>query len=405
MKLKTKAKPEQTIFHIDVNSAYLSWSAIRMLFDPDAVDLREIPAIVGGDQQTRHGIVLAKSIPAKAYGIITGEPVAAALRKCPMLTVVAPDHDYYRKMSRQLMEYLADFSPDIEQVSVDECYMDVTSVLGQYQSVQEAALRIKDGVYAAFGFTVNVGISDKKVLAKMASDFEKPNRIHTLYSWEIAQKLWPLPLSELYMCGKSTVSRMQTFGIDTIGDLARTDPQIIALNFKSHGKLLWEYANGIDDACVQTQPSKAKGIGNSATLPKDVVTSEEAYRVLRRLAAKVSSRLRAAHFLAGVVCTEIKYATFQAVSHQQAFQTPTADEEAIFQLACQLFDELWNQDAIRLLGIRTTKLADEAQPVQLTIFDFARDCEERKKKQQLEKAVEAIRKKYGQDAVKRGIEK
>lgn len=396
-------RPEQRIFHIDVNSAYLSWSAIRMLSEPGAVDLREIPAIVGGNQQTRHGIVLAKSILAKSYGIVTGEPVAAALRKCKTLTIVSPDHDYYRKMSQQLMEYLADFCPEIEQVSVDECFMDVTSVWKRYQSLEEAALRIKDGVHAAFGFTVNIGISDKKVLAKMASDFEKPNRIHTLYSWEVEQKLWPLPLEQLYMCGKSSACQMHKLGIETIGDLARTDLKIISVNFKSHGKRLWEYANGIDDTCVHTQPSKAKGIGNSTTLPKDVLTCEDAYRVLHRLAAKVSSRLRAGHFLAGVVCIEIKYATFQSVSHQQAFQTPSADEDAVFQLACQLFDELWNKQAIRLLGIRTSKLTDETQPVQMTIFDLERDCKERKKQQQLEQAVDAICKKYGQDAVKRGI--
>lgn len=390
-------------FHIDVNSAFLSWSAVRELECGNPLDLREIPAIIGGDQQQRHGVVLAKSIPAKAYGITTGEPVAAAFRKCPALTMLPPEHRYYREKSRELMDFLHAVTPDIEQVSVDECYMDFSAIQKRYRSPEEAARRIKDGVYEKFGFTVNIGISDKKVLAKMASDFEKPNKVHTLYSWEIEKKLWPLPLSDLFMCGKSSVSRFRTYGIRTIGDLAKADKASIELNFKSHGRLLWEYANGIDDAVVITQPSKAKGVGNSTTLSEDVVKREEAHKVLLELSDSVGRRLRAAHFLAGVVCTEIKYASFQSVSHQQAFDTPTATTDDIYRTACQLFDELWNGNAVRLLGIRTSKLTDEDAPVQLTIFDLQHDNEAGQKRRRLDEAVDRIRQKYGMDSVKRGM--
>ena len=396
-------EPEQVIFHIDVNSAYLSWSAVRELEYGNPIDLREIPSIVGGDQEKRHGIVLAKSIPAKSYGIVTGEPVAAALRKCPTLTVIGPDHEYYHKKSRQLMEYLLTCGRDIEQVSVDECYMPVTSVCGQYGPPLQAACRFKDGIFKNFGFTVNIGISDKKVLAKMASDFEKPDKVHTLYSWEIEKKLWPLPVSKLYMCGKSSARHFYAYGIRTIGDLAQADPASIELNFKSHGKLLWEYANGMDDTPVITKPAKAKGIGSSTTLSADVVRREDAHKVLERLAESVGRRLRKSGMLAGVVCTEIKYASFRSVSHQQAFQTPVCATGDICRLACRLFDELWDGSAIRLLGSRTSKLTGEDTPVQMTIFDLQDKQEKTKKRRRLDEAVESIRKKYGADALRHGL--
>ena len=177
------------IFHIDVNSAYLSWTAIEKLKNGSEVDLREIPCIIGGDQMSRHGVVLAKSIPAKRYGIRTGEPVANAFRKCPNLVMEPPNHKLYSIYSRKLMEFLLTYTPDIEQVSVDECYMDFTGIASHFHSPVDAALEIKNAVYEKFGFTVNIGISSNKLLAKMASDFEKPNKVHTLFPQEIQVKM------------------------------------------------------------------------------------------------------------------------------------------------------------------------------------------------------------------------
>lgn len=211
------------IFHIDVNSAYLSWSALRELQNGSTQDLRTIPSIVGGDQETRHGIVVAKSIPAKVFGIQTAETVASAFQKCPTLVMVPPDHTYYREMSQKLMRHLRSICDEIEQVSIDECYMSFEPIRGRFPSPEAAATYIKDSVYDTFGFTVNVGISDRKVLAKMASDFKKPNLVHTLYVSEIQRKLWPLPIASLHMCGKSSAKLLQKMGIRTIGDLARTD--------------------------------------------------------------------------------------------------------------------------------------------------------------------------------------
>ncbi len=388
------------IFHIDVNSAFLSWSALARLEQGEETDLRLIPSIVGGDMTKRHGVVLAKSIPAKAYGISTGEPVINALRKCPHLVNIPPDHHLYSERSEQLMAYLADICLDIEKVSIDECYMDYTPISANYSSPVEAATRIKDGIYERFGFSVNVGISDKKVLAKMASDFKKPNLVHTLFSWEIQEKMWPLPVSSLFMCGHSSAETLKKLGITTIGELAGADVRILEAHLKSHGLILWQYANGIDDAQVVPEPVKAKGIGNSITLSSDVVTREDACRALLHLAESVGERLRSSGQLAGQVCTEIKYHTFRSVSHQALLNTPSASTEQIYRLACALFDELWDGTPIRLLGIRTTKLVSEQEPVQLSLFDYKAPLTEKQKK--LDAALDQIRSRYGKDAIKRG---
>lgn len=389
----------QIFFHIDVNSAFLSWTALERLAAGDSVDLRLIPSIIGGDIAKRHGIVLAKSLPAKAYGIVTGEPVVNALRKCPNLVSAAPNHTMYQEQSRRLMAYLSSLCPDIEQASIDECYMDYTPVSQNYSSPEEAALLIKDTVREQFGFTVNVGISDKKVLAKMASDFRKPDLVHTLYSREIARKLWPLPVSSLFMCGHSSVETLKKLGILTIGELAKAEPQILEAHLKSHGITLWNYANGRDDSKIDSQPAKLKGVGNSTTLSADVSSREEAFRTLLALSESVGERLRSSQQLANQVCTEIKYSTFQSVSHQMALPAPTNSTDILYTHACQLFDELWNGTPIRLLGVRTTKLTEPGEPVQMSIFDTAPLSE---KQNRLNAAMDNIRKRYGANAIKRG---
>lgn len=402
------------IFHIDVNSAFLSWTALSLLEQGDSVDLREIPSIIGGDKDKRHGIVLAKSTKAKSYGIQTGEPIVNAFKKCPALVMAPPDHNMYRKRSHELMDFLASICPEIEQVSVDECYMNFTPIAYQYENPLKAAHIIKEQVYQKFGFTVNIGISDRKVLAKMASDFQKPNLVHTLYSYEIEEKMWPLPVSDLFMCGHSSVEALRKLEILTIGDLAKANPNILLSHLKSHGKTLWNFANGIDSSIVETHQEKAKGIGNSTTVSKDIEDAEDAYKVLMSLAENVGGRLRKENQLAGSVCCEIKYHTFQSVSHQTTLITPTDSTTLIYETSRFLFDELWNGLPIRLLGIRTSKLSDNTEPVQLSLFDMLpqknntdsktdTSSHMRKQKQEkLDKALDSIKNKYGKDSVIRG---
>lgn len=396
------------IFHIDVNSAYLSWSAQKKLETDSSIDLRLVPSIVGGDMESRHGVVLAKSIPAKKYGITTGEPIVNALRKCPGLIIEPPDRLLYHHKSQKLMDFLSRICPELEQVSVDECFLDFTSVCSRYPSPESAAHQIKDQIRDQFGFTVNVGISDKKVLAKMASDFQKPDMVHSLYTSQIREKMWPLPVSSLFMCGKSSTQVLHKLEIKTIGDLARADKDIIHSHLKSHGLLLWEYANGIDDSVVISTPDQAKGIGNSTTLPRDVTRREDAHRCLLTLADSVSHRLRQAGLLAGMVSVEIKYSSFQSVSHQMSLSAPSGTSQIIYDNACRLFDELWDGSPIRLLGIRSSKLTDTCQPLQLSLFDLSDESAETptgpspEKLAALDKTLDSIRKKYGTAAVTRG---
>lgn len=358
------------IFHIDVNSAFLSWTAIEKLKENPSLDLRTIPSIIGGDEKSRHGIVLAKSVPAKKFGIQTAEPVASAFRKCPTLHMEPPDHELYRKRSRELMALLHTYTPDIEQVSIDECYLDFTPIAHRFPSALSAARMIASQIREELGFTVNIGIAPNKLLAKMASDFEKPDRIHTLFPEEIPSKMWPLPVGELFMIGHASAERLSSLGIRTIGELAHTDPGFLQLHFKSHGITMWEHANGIDRSVVDPEEHDRKGIGNSTTLSEDITRAEDARKILFKLAEQVSRRLRKARQNAGTITVEIKYNTFLSCSRQMQPLAPVSTADALYRYACQLFDELWNGTPIRLLGIRTTKLLPDDAPVQLSLFDF-----------------------------------
>ena len=387
------------IFHIDVNSAFLSWTAVEQLKHGKEYDIREIPTIIGGNRESRHGIVLAKSVPAKKLGIVTGEPVANALRKCPELEVYPPNHKMYEAYSVALMEFLADYTPDIEQISVDECFMDFTGIAHRYHSPLVAAFEIKDAIYSEFGFTVNIGISTNRLLAKMASDFEKPNKVHTLFPEEIPVKMWHLPVSELYMAGHSSVEVLQKLEIRTIGELAKADPELLELHLKSRGRTLWEFANGIDDNKVVRERVESKGIGNSITLAKDIVAEEEARKVFLSLAEKVAERLREEDQKAQMVSVEIKYHTFQTVSHQKQLLRPTSNGQELYQTAMGLFRELWNGQPVRLLGIRTSKLVDDDTPEQMSIFDYKYN---NRKHEKLDKVVDELRRKFGTGIIKKG---
>lgn len=405
---------DKIFFHIDVNSAFLSWTAVDELNKGSDIDLRTVPSIIGGDQDKRHGIVLAKSIPTKKYHIQTAEPIVNAMRKCPNLIIASPDFTIYKRMSNGLMDYLHSLTSDIEQASIDECYLDFTPIAHMYESPIAAANMIREEVYKRFGFTVNVGISDKKVLAKMASDFTKPDRTHTLFSYEIKEKMWPLPVGDLFLCGKSAAAALKKLDINTIGDLATCDLDILMSHLKSHGKILWEFANGIDDSVVETVRQEAKGIGNSTTGAHDVTDRDEASKVLYSLSESVANRMHAAGFLAMQVTVEIKYATFKSVSHQMGLPSPIETSKAIHDAALILFDSLWDGSPIRLLGVRVTKLVSVTEPVQLSIFDIEKATKnpqaevssmpvDNDKQKKLDDALRNIRERFGKDSIKKGL--
>ena len=339
----------RTIFHVDVNSAFLSWSALKRLEeDPDAVDLRTIPSGVGGDVKTRHGIITAKSIPAKKYGVQTGEPVVKALQKCPQLVLVPPDFETYRKYSHALMEILSRYSPLLQQVSIDEAYLDVTERVseketsgvvcpqvgcketsgvvctsgGERKRAIALARQIRDQVRAELGFTVNVGISCNKLLAKMASDFEKPDRTHTLYPEEVPAKMWPLPIEALHGCGKSTAQKLQLIGINTI---------------------IWNSANGISKSKVVAEREQAKSVSNERTLSEDI--SRENYQadgvpVICMLAQKVAGRLQKSGLVGQTITFQIKSSDFERHSRQMSLTAVTDQSKDIEAAALLLADQL-----------------------------------------------------------------
>ena len=388
------------IFHIDVNSAYLSWEAARRVANGEP-DLRLIPSAIGGDPEKRTGVILAKSIPAKKYKITTGEPVAMALRKCPDLVLARPDFKLYVKNSRALIAICKKYAPVVEQVSIDECFCDFDNTERIYPDPLELAYRIKDEIRDTLGFTVNVGISENKLLAKMASDFEKPDKVHTLYPSEIPEKMWPLPVGELFTVGKATAERLRKARIETIGDLAHTDPAALEKMFgQKMGSHLHRYANGISNSPVLAEPEEAKGYSISTTLEDDVETQEAADHILLALADSVSARMRADSAKAFCVAVTIRSNDFKNKSHQQKLKEPTDGTKEIYQLAKQLFSELWNgKTPLRLLGIALTDLTRE-DFVQTSLFAEAE--EKKTKSKQLDKTVDALRSKYGRSAVQRG---
>ena len=389
--------PDPIIFHIDVNSAFLSWeSCYRLQQDPDAVDLREIPAVVGGDQETRHGIVLAKSMAAKKYGISTAEPLVSACKKCPNLTIVKPNFKVYVEYSNRFIEILKRYAPVVEQFSIDEAFCDMTGTENLYGDMIAFANFMRETIYKELGFTVNIGVSENKLLAKMASDFEKPNKVHSLFKSEIQEKMWPLPVGELFSVGKSSRVKLQALGIRTIGDLAKTDPAILKSHFKSHGETIWNYANGNDMELVTDHHQPNKGYGNSITVPNDVTDAETAKMILLSLTETVSARIRADKTYISVVSVHLTDYEFHRSSKQMTLLSPTNITENIYRSVCALFDQLWDGTPLRLLGVQTSKASAE-DSIQYNLFDYKKN----EKLEKLDSAIDKIRMKYGEDSIQR----
>ncbi len=388
----------KTIFHIDVNSAFLSWEAVyRIRHLNGTLDLRTIPSAVGGDMAKRHGIILAKSIPAKKYHIQTGEPIVDALRKCPELTLVPPHYELYEKSSKAFMQILNKYSDQVEQYSIDEAFMDMTGTQTLFGPPVVAATTIKDEIYHTLGFMVNAGISDKKLLAKMASDFKKPNLVHTLYTEEIQEKMWPLSIRDLFFVGSASEKKLKSIGIRTIGDLARTDPEVIKSILNKHGEVIWNFANGHDVSVVEPVPPDNKGYGNSTTIAFDVTDAPTAKMVLLSLSETIGRRLRKDHVRIESVSVSIRFYDLSCISHQCMLNAATDLTKEIYDASCRLFDEVWDGTPIRHLGIHTSKATKDGSSRQLSLFDKTNY----EKLEKLDRAVDSIREKYGADSIKR----
>jgi DNA polymerase IV len=390
-------KDNRLVLHVDVNSAFLSWSAVHRLEYGEGTDIREIPSVIGGDENSRHGVVLAKSVPAKKYDIITGESLFSARQKCPNLVVVPPDFSVYRRCSGEMMTILNEFTPMLEIYSIDECFLQFPS--RGYEDAVELAYAIKNRIKQELGFTVNVGVSSNKLLAKMASELRKPDMVHTLFPQEIKEKMWPLPVSELFMVGKSTAARLRNLNINTIGELAGYDIEILQNKLKSYGTMIWRYANGIDNSPVENSESEMKVISNSVTIPNDIRTREEAYGILLTLAENIGRRLRRDGKCCRSISVSVRSSDFVNYSHQKKLNNPTDSDKTIYEASKQLFDEVWKKEPVRLLGIAASQLGEQNY-YQVSLFGN----ENAEKKKSLDKTLDFIKDKFGEDSVKKSVQ-
>ncbi len=392
---------DRVIFHVDANSAFLSWSAAyRVKVLGESVDLREIPSVVAGDKASRQGVVLAKSTPAKRYGIQTGEPLFQALEKCPELTVVPPDYELYVEASRHFVAVLRQFSPQVEQYSIDEAWVDMTGTGRLYGDPRLAAEKMRERIWQELGFTVNVGISTNKILAKMAGDFEKPNKVHTLYPEEMAQKMWPLPVRDLFLIGPATEQKLKMLGIYTIGDLAKADVAVLRKRLGKHGETVWHFANGRNADMVTPELAENKGYSNAVTTPQDVESREAAYQVLLSLCETVAMRMRKDGKSGSCVTLHLRTADFDNYSHQLQLPGATNITEELFRAACRALDEAWDCNVpLRQLGVQVTKLAKEPYQ-QYDLFSGITPVRY-ERKLRLDETVDSLRDKFGEDIIRR----
>ena len=391
----------KVIFHIDVNSAFLSWSAAyRVHVLGEQQDLREVPAAVAGARENRQGVILAKSQPAKKFGVKTGEPIFQAKKKCPDLVLIPPDYALYVEASRHFTALLREVAPVVEQYSIDEAWVDMSGTEGLYGSPVAAAEMLRKRIQEELGFTVNVGISSNKLLAKMAGDFEKPNKVHTLFPWEMEKKLWPLPVRDLFMVGDATERKLHLMGIYTIGDLARTDPVAIERKLHKPGLALWHSANGRYSDQLLPQPPDNKSYGNAVTLPQDVVTAAQAYRVLLSLCETVGMRMRQDKKSARSIVVSLRTKEFHDFSHRCLLESATDSTEEIFRQACRVFDEAWDgQTPLRQLGVHAQRLEERGER-QYDLFGIV-SAQDYERKAKLDDIVDNLRERYGEGIIRR----
>lgn len=392
---------QRIIFHIDVNNAFLSWTAVYLLNHGYKQDIRKIPSVIGGDEKARHGIVLAKSPVAKKYGIVTAETLYSARNKCRFLQVFPPNYPFYKEQSEKLMNYLSRYTPTIEQYSIDECFLDLTGTSLLYgNDYVNLAHKIKDEIKEKFGFTVNIGIGENKLCAKMASDFEKPDKVHTLYMNEIETKLWPLKVEDLFMLGRSSAKKLNELGIYTIKDLKDANINILRRYFKNGADYFKEAALGIDYSKVEPRNPKNKCISISRTLPYDVTKKEDLLKILYSETEEVSYTLRTQKLYVKTIAVTYRNNLFKNYSHQITIPNATNVTGEIFKQVKIIFERSYKEDPIRNIGVRLADLKKTAEK-QLTLFME----DDIKVDDKVEEVMDSIIKKYGKNSVIRASKK
>ena len=391
---------KRIILHVDVNNAFLSWTAVDKLNKGEKIDIRNRYAVIGGDESARRGIVLAKSNLCKQKGVKTAETLYQARKKCPYLEVYPGDYQVYREFSNKMYNYLLKYTNIIERYSIDECFLDYTNSQELFGNPIKIAYQMKEDIKKQFGFTVNVGIGNNKLEAKMASDFSKPDQVHTLFDEEIKEKMWPLPIEDLFMLGKSSATKLRELDINTIGELANQDINFLISKFKSHGKLMWEYANGIDESPVEFETRDAKSISNSTVLPHDYKNREEIIKVIKELTLSVGEKLRKTGYYTKNINIWIKYNNFQKVSKQMNIENSINTDDKIIHYAIILFDKLWDKvTPIRAISVGVGNMTT-SHDKQLSLFDNNNHTHERQEvDDKLQKTIDEIKKKFGSDKI------
>lgn len=386
---------DNIFMHIDVNNAFLSWTAVDLLKQGYNIDIRNIEAIIGGDESARHGIVLAKSIPAKKEGVKTAETIRDAKRKCNDLHIYPPNYKLYSSMSHRFFELIKSYTPDIEKLSIDECFIDYTKVKNLYGDPIKFAYKLKNEIKNKLGFTVNIGIANNKLCAKMASDFTKPDRVHTLFKNEIKEKMYPLPIESLYGCGKSSSKKLRELNINTIGDLALTDPNYLYKYFKNQAYKLVDSAKGIDDSVIVTKRPDVECISRSTTLSYNLTSLEQINKCIYPLVEDVCLQLRKKNKYTSLVGVMLKDKNFKVSSHQKKLKNPTSNTDQIYTIVKELTRELWNEEGIRLVGVSISKFSSSLNH-QMSMFEDLSDVEENN---ELDKVIDKLKETYGKNII------
>ena len=407
----------RVIFHIDVNNAFLSWTAVKMLSEGKKVDIRTIPSIIGGDESIRHGIVLAKSQVAKKFGIKTAMPIYQARQLCPWLKVFSSDFQTYKDYSNKLYNLFLSYTPRVQRFSIDESFLDMTNcfknieeeLAQDYKGIAfEQELRkvyinkaeeISNSIKNRWGYTVNIGIAHNKLLAKMASDLEKPDKIHTvLNNLEMKEKIWPLPVGDLLFVGKKSSNRLNKMGIKTIEDLAKYDVTVLIKVFGKFGNQMYEYANGIENSEVETIRQRPKSISQEETIPKDINSLEQINRIVCKLTNEITFKLRKEKMKANVVCVDLRTADFRDYSHQKKLAEPTSSTKIILEQAKKLAEEMHTGEPIRQVGVKLDKLVELSEGVQISLLSGTDNI----KQDKLDKTLDTLSTRYGEKIIKRG---
>ncbi|MGI6736536.1 MAG: DNA polymerase IV [Anaerovoracaceae bacterium] len=384
---------DRTILHCDMNSFFAS---VELLDHPA---LRDLPTAVCGDPKSRHGIILAKNEAAKKYGIRTAETLAQARRKCPQLHCLPPHHDKYRHWYHVINKIYNRYTDRVEPFSIDESWLDVSGSLKLFGSGREIADDIRRTVREETGLTLSAGVSFNKFLAKMGSEYKKPDATTVLTRDNFRQILWPLDIEEMFFVGRVSADKLRRHGLRTIGDLAGAAPDVLRTLLGSQGPELWNYANGRDDRPVlrRDEQQRAQSIGNGMTFPRDLSGEDDLRTAVVGLSDQICSRLRRSHLRAGGIKAEIKAPDFSVISRQRRLEYASATPSVLAAAALDLIRACWGSRPIRLLTLTAIYLVGEEEAEQISFF--ADDQRERQKGERIDHAVDDIRARFGSEAI------